>query len=178
MKSPIPSLHFATLSYIASNTPGQIDQLHAPSLEFHTEAVVPKSYIPRKKELKQRKPGSDTATPAAEGDSVITSSVTLPGSSGSTAPTGACLWLVPQPWQCVLWARVLQHGNIQVQRLGMRTFLQRDWRQPAVLQQVPVGFVASVLLPALTRDIHYRGGAAEADVLDVQVRVRGAHGCR
>ncbi|GFR39882.1 hypothetical protein Agub_g386, partial [Astrephomene gubernaculifera] len=29
----------------------KIDQLHAPAPEYRTEAVVPKSYIPRKKEL-------------------------------------------------------------------------------------------------------------------------------
>ncbi|GIL82026.1 hypothetical protein Vretifemale_10973 [Volvox reticuliferus] len=134
----------------------KIDQLHAPAPEFQTETVVPKSYIPRKKELKQRKAASAAA---ADGTRVDDST---PGAVGTDS------WSVPQAWQCILWSRALQHGNVQVQRLGMRTFLQRDWRSEDVLRSVPLGFVKGVLLPAITRDIHYRGGAAEAEVLDVQ----------
>ncbi|GIL43960.1 hypothetical protein Vafri_1516 [Volvox africanus] len=129
----------------------KIDQLHAPAPEFRTETVVPKSYIPRKKELKQRKAANASAADDATAGAVDTDS-----------------WSVPQAWQCVLWSRALQHGNVQVQRLGMRTFLQRDWRAADVLRSVPLGFVKGVLLPAIARDIHYRGGAAEAEVLDVQ----------
>lgn len=75
----------------------QIDQLHAPAPEFRTEAVVPKSYIPRNKELKQRKGGAKAD--GAEGD------------SGAAA---AAALSVPPEWRCVLWARALQHGNVQV----------------------------------------------------------------
>ncbi|GLI70009.1 hypothetical protein VaNZ11_014743 [Volvox africanus] len=129
----------------------KIDQLHTPAPEFRTETVVPKSYIPRKKELKQRKAASASAAHDSTAGAVDT----------DARP-------VPQAWQCVLWSRALQHGNVQVQRLGMRTFLQRDWRSADVLRSVPLGFVKGVLLPAIARDIHYRGGAAEAEVLDVQ----------
>lgn len=61
----------------------------------------------------------------------------------------------------------------------MRTFLQRDWRtQPqghaqgegaGQLRGVPLSFVTGVFLPSLIREHHYRGGGAEAEVVDVQV---------
>ena len=52
----------------------------------------------------------------------------------------------------------------------MRTLLQRDWSgRRDLLRGLPAAFVCGVLLPALARDLHYRGGAAEVDVVDVQV---------
>jgi hypothetical protein len=38
----------------------------------------------------------------------------------------------------------------------MKTFLKRHWT-PAALRQLPVSFLAEVLLPALTSPIHYKG---------------------
>ncbi|PNH07214.1 putative methyltransferase TARBP1 [Tetrabaena socialis] len=149
----------------------KVDQLHAPAPEFTTEAVVPKSYIPRKKELKQRKPAAATAATASDaGANSAAADAAAPAAALAAAGAGAgAVSGVPLEWQCVLWSRALQHGNVQVQRLAMRTLLQRDWRGGEALRAVPPGFVAGVLLPALAREYHYRGGAAESEVLDVQV---------
>ena len=83
-------------------------------------------------------------------------------------------------WHLVLWQRALQHPNVAVQRLGLRTFLQRDWGyDPCSLAEgcgvdgatsstvalpipfPPVGFVEGVLLPTLMqREAHFKPAAA------------------
>ncbi|KXZ44095.1 hypothetical protein GPECTOR_74g709 [Gonium pectorale] len=148
----------------------KIDQLHPPAPEYRTETVVPKSYIPRKKELKSRKAASAAAAPGATGEA---DGEAGDGGAAALAGGGGDAWAVPMDWQVVLWTRALQHGNFQVQRLALRTLLQRDWGiggsgngGDEALRGVPPAFVAGVLLPSLTRDHHHRGGAAEANVVD------------
>ena len=104
-------------------------------------------------------------------------------------------------WHLVLWQRALQHPNVAVQRLGLRTFLQRDWGYdpsrhqdgsgsgdggggggsgsaalsppaPPRIPFPPVRFVESVLLPTLLqREAHFRP-AADAPGFNTQVRRR------
>lgn len=52
-------------------------------------------------------------------------------SAPHAGPAWSCGGVVslPLPWLCVLWQRALQHPNLNMQRLGLRTFLQRHWNQ-------------------------------------------------
>ncbi len=44
---------------------------------------------------------------------------------------------------------------LQVQKLALRSFIQRDWQLPGTLARVPLEFVTEVLLPALAKEQHY-----------------------
>lgn len=55
---------------------------------------------------------------------------------------------------------------MQVQKYGLRLFLQRDWAlEELSCKSVPSNFVVKVLLPAITCEVHYKG----ANDFDVQV---------
>ncbi len=84
---------------------------------------------------------------------------------------------------CVLWQRALQHPNLAVQRLGLRTFLQRDWQgmSPCTLvsgglavklqEEVPQAFLSNVLFPALLhKDCHFGNVKSKAEKdFDIEV---------
>ena len=50
----------------------------------------------------------------------------------------------------------------QVQRIGLHSFMQRDWSNTRLLEQVPAPFVLQVLLPALLREYSHKPAAATA----------------
>ena len=77
----------------------------------------------------------------------------------------------------------LSSAALQVQKLALRSFLQRDWQLPGVLARVPLAFVTQVLLPSLAKEQHYPKAASglmnvgtalpagsSADSMDVAVR--------
>eukprot|EP00775_Hariotina_reticulata_P006297 gene6297-6532_t len=71
-----------------------------------------------------------------------------PPSTGRALPMAFC-------WTSVLWQLALQHKNLQVQRMALRTLLKRRWT-PAVIQQIPASFISGVLLPALLSPVHHK----------------------
>lgn len=62
----------------------------------------------------------------------------------------------------------------QVEKLALRTFVQRDWQVPGALSGVPLAFVAGVLLPSTARDFHYPRSATGFSGLTAEHAVASA----
>lgn len=172
-----------------------MDQLHAVDPQFSKTQAPTTSAHTRRNKLRQRgnrRKGGAGKAPAAggaeagreegvqdqEGEGEDDGGA---AASGPTAATWAGMDAASLTWQCVLWQRALQHANLQVQKLGLQSFLQRAWAprpgsEPDTAppgarchSEVPVIFVAEVLIPALAKDIHYRGATGN---MDLQVKIR------
>lgn len=63
----------------------------------------------------------------ADDNSVNTATATEAAASEAVPAPPA----LAMPWRCVVWQRALHHENPYVQRLGLRSFLQRDWETPS-----------------------------------------------
>lgn len=165
------------------------NSLHATAPEF---AVAEAAHIsaPRNKlrpRKKDQKDAADASAPAGadaeEGTQASGGASAAAGAAGSAAtdsagPAASLGDPQDMAWMCVLWQRALQHPNAQVQRMGLRTFLQRAWGSstggaveagvhaaPRPHAAVPLEFVQAVLMPALTKEVHYKGTTSEFDTL-------------
>ena len=159
-------------------TAPQISKLHPPGPQYADTEPQPQHISGPRTKLRARK----AAGTAGDGS----------GADGGGAPQGEKeggggegAAALSMDWLCVLWQRGLNHPNLQVQKMALRSFLQRAWcaEPPTQAQQtqqassqasaqqparqgaagarahggVPLSFVVEVLLPALTCDFHYKG---------------------
>ncbi|MEW5302934.1 MAG: hypothetical protein WDW36_005671 [Sanguina aurantia] len=67
---------------------------------------------------------------SAAADDSSAETATAPAAAAAASEAAPAPPALAMPWRCVVWQRALQHANPYVQRLGLRSFLQRDWETP------------------------------------------------
>ncbi|WIA08744.1 hypothetical protein OEZ85_008167 [Tetradesmus obliquus] len=123
----------------------QISQLHPAAREFAQEDAA--ADVAHSSKMNQLIRAKDGAAPQEDGQQ-------QPAEQGDALPMAFC-------WTSVIWTLALQHKNLQVQRMALKTLLKRHW-PPAVLAQLPLAFFTGTLLPALMSPIHHKWTVSEA----------------